>query len=86
MLFSMWVRHLQGCAWRYWGWGLGWEAIQDCEGDWVGTHLVLRGWGMRLAMERVSVMTELPRSKSQVQPLDLCALVCLRTLSCCCYH
>lgn len=37
--------------------------------------MVLKGWGMTLAVEMVSVVTRLLRLKSQLQPLDLCALV-----------
>lgn len=33
MLFSMWVRHQQGCARRYGGSGFEWEVTQDNLGD-----------------------------------------------------
>lgn len=34
MLFSMWVRHQQGCAWSYEGSGFEREVTQDYGGDW----------------------------------------------------
>lgn len=63
----MWVRHWQGCAWRY-GAGVGWgewetgvgSKARTVEGAGARASVVLRGLGMRLAVEMVSVMPDFP--------------------------